>query len=165
MGLASVGWPNCGLPTTASMVANVTRLSTFVAARRHSSVQRLPSLNTRETLMSSENCAGPRIELRPALPQVPGTGVVNAAALAYEPGVVGALGMPVRVGRMPTTPVPSIGRNDTGVNGRPLPAAELRGDGPVLPERSPEAVHQCAAFQAHARRVLDLHLDPVPLVE
>src|SRR5262245_13111843 len=104
------------------MRENVTRLSTFAAAIRYSRLSRWPSPNARATLMSSENILGPRIELRPALPQAPGAGVVKAAALAYEPAVTGVMGTPVSDGRMPTTPVPPTDRKAIGVNRRPLPA-------------------------------------------
>src|SRR5215471_2034492 len=104
------------------MAANVTRLSTFVAAIRYSKLSRWPNRTARATLMSTENALGPRIEWRPASPQVSGAGVVNAAAFAYEPAVTGAMGTPVSEGRIPTTPVPSIDRNAIGVNGRPLAA-------------------------------------------
>ena len=46
----------------------VTRLSTLVASIRQSRLSRLPHGNVRVTPAFSENCAGPRAELRPASP-------------------------------------------------------------------------------------------------
>src|SRR5262245_19697849 len=115
IGLACVGCANCGLLAEVLIVANVTRLSTFVAAMRHSNVV-LPRIRkTRETLASSPNCPGPRIEFRPASPQVPGAGVVYAAGFAYAWAGAGSNGTPVSCGRIPTNPVPLTATNETGV--------------------------------------------------
>ena len=84
-----------------SIDENVTRLSTFVAVSRASSVNRRGKRNTRATFMSNEDVEGPRIELRPALPHVPGAGAVNAAGFAYEPLSTGTIGSPVSDGRTP----------------------------------------------------------------
>src|SRR5262245_26381858 len=105
-----------------STVENVTRLSTFVAATRHSIVLRFGNRNARASVRSNDDVPGPRIELRAALPQVPGAGIVNAAGFAYLPFSADAIGSPVSDGRMPTTPVPGTAAKNTGVNGRPLPA-------------------------------------------
>src|SRR5207249_1835441 len=78
---------------------------TFVAATRQSRWTRPTSRNTRATLASSENWAGPRSELRPASPQVPGSGAAYASGFAYEPGDAGTGDTPVRRGRVPTNPV------------------------------------------------------------
>ena len=74
---------NCGL-VTVSIVANVTRLSTVGHRDLPFEVAPPVNRNTRATLASSENCCGPRIELRPAFPH-PAGGVAYAAAFAYEP--------------------------------------------------------------------------------
>src|SRR5216684_9177056 len=69
----------------------------------------------------SANCAGPRIELRPALPHCPAVGAVNASGLAYEPASTASVG-PVTFGRIePVTPVPGTDVRYTGVTGKPLP--------------------------------------------
>src|SRR5262245_12453944 len=122
IGFAAVGCANCGLLTDVLMAEKVTRLSTLVARLRHSKVVLRRSRKTRETLASSPNCAGPRIEVRPASPHDPGAGVAYAAGFAYVPAGAGSNGVPVNWGRIPTNPVPFTVTNDTGVNGRPLPA-------------------------------------------
>src|SRR6516162_5209927 len=121
IGLACVGCANCGLLTDVLMAEKVTRLNTLVAPRRHSKLVLPRNRKTRERLASRPNCAGPRIEFRPASPHVPGAGVAYAAGFAYAPPGAGSTGVPVNCGRIPTNPVPLTVRNDTGVNGSPLP--------------------------------------------
>src|SRR6185437_16459930 len=71
---------------------------------------------------SSENWRGPRIELRPASPQLPAAGKVYAAGLRKRPPELSATGAPVRSGRTPVNPVPGINKYVTGVSGSPLAA-------------------------------------------
>src|SRR5262249_19163642 len=95
IGFAAVGCANCGLLTDVLMAEKVTRFSTLVAPMRHSKVVLPRRRKTRETLASSPNCAGPRIEFRLASPHDPGAGVAYAAGFAYAPAGAGSSGAPV----------------------------------------------------------------------
>src|SRR6187551_3754765 len=117
IGLARDGRPNWGLEITASMASNVTRLSRFVAVSRASIVSRPRSGSNRDSAPSSDNAAGPRMELRPAVPHIPEGGVTYAAGLAYVPSTTGRGDSPVSVGRWPTNALPLFETNATGVNG------------------------------------------------
>src|SRR5215469_1587393 len=67
--------------------------------------------------------AGPRMELRPAPPHCPLTGVAKAALFRKYPFVDEYIGTFVRSGRIgPVIPVPGTAARYTGVWGRPVPA-------------------------------------------
>ena len=80
---ACTGSPNWELPTIVLTPVNVTRFRRFVASMRQSSDRRSVQMNERPAPPFNENVAGPRIELRPALPQRPLAGAVYAAGFAY----------------------------------------------------------------------------------
>ena len=62
IGFATVGSPNCVLPTMVLTAAKVTRLRTLVALIRQSRFSRSPHMNVRPMPASSRNCRGPVIE-------------------------------------------------------------------------------------------------------
>src|SRR5260221_11920937 len=101
-----MGNPNCGLLTKVFTPVYVTRFNTFVASIRQSSDRRSPHRNDRPAPAFSENCAGPRIELRPAFPQRPLAGATNADGFAKKPAA-GPVDAPLTSPRIdPVTPVP-----------------------------------------------------------
>src|SRR5688500_20124456 len=66
---------------------------------RKSMLIRSPTRKVRATDAFIENCDGPVIEFRGALPHSPAAGTANASALAYEPSLIGSGDTPVRLGR------------------------------------------------------------------
>ena len=83
---------------------------------------RSPTRNVRATEAFIENCDGPVIEFRGALPHSPAAETANAAAFAYELSAIGSGDTPVRLGRNdPVMPVRPTGEKKTGVSGVPLP--------------------------------------------
>ena len=110
MSLVRFGSPNCGLMIWLLTDTNVTRLRTLVASMRQSMLMRSPMRNVRATEAFIENCEGPVIELRDAVPHSPAAGTANAAGFAYVPSAVGSGDVPVRLGRdAPMMPVAPTG--------------------------------------------------------
>ncbi len=67
----------------------------------------LPRGTSCATDASSEKCAGPSTELRPALPHSRSTAAVSAAGFGYRPSGTSSTNAPVRLGRtLQTMPVP-----------------------------------------------------------
>src|SRR5262245_51878531 len=92
------------------------------ASTRRSMLTRSFTRNVRVSDAFSENCPGPVMVFRPALPHWPGAGAANAAALRNAPEEFVYKGAPVRFGRrLPVKPVPLTGARITGVSGIPLP--------------------------------------------
>src|SRR5690348_10715374 len=98
MVLARLGNPNCGLPKVVSTPVYVTWFRTLVASTRQSKLRRSPQGNDRPSPRFSENWAGPRMELRPASPQLPAAGAAYAEGFAYRPPLPSTVA-PVRLGR------------------------------------------------------------------
>src|SRR5262245_35927868 len=89
---------------------------------RKSMLTRSPTRNVRATEAFIENCEGPVIAFRGALPHSPVAGAANAAAFAYEVSSTGSDDTPVRLGRSdPLMPVRPTGEKKIGVTGEPLP--------------------------------------------
>src|SRR5262245_849314 len=85
----------------------VTRLRMLVASMRQSSDTRSPHRNDRPAPAFSEKVAGPRIELRPALPHRPAAGAAYADGFAKKPAAMSDGEAPLRSARIvPVTPVP-----------------------------------------------------------
>ena len=74
IGLAVTGRPNCALVTMVFQLGKVTWFSALVASSRRSALIRSLRRKVRASEAFSENCAGPVMELRPALPHWPGGG-------------------------------------------------------------------------------------------
>src|ERR1019366_3352304 len=86
MALADRGSPNwVKLVTLVTQLGYVTWLSTLAASKCKSAFHRSLIRNVRAMDAFRLNCAGPVIELRPALPHCPRAGAVYAARLRCLP--------------------------------------------------------------------------------
>src|SRR3954451_10123378 len=89
--------PNVGDDRTVSMVVYCGLFRTLFACHRTSRLRVSPNANVFDNAIFSTALPGPMMELRPALPKLPGAGSVNAAVLNHSPneGSLNDIGSPV----------------------------------------------------------------------